>query len=89
MTTKPTRNPSTGRQSLEVVKASVRFRCISPDIVQKVIERGMIYSSAGGFRIEDEDLNPLIECITGSVDSVLGMPLEITLRLIKSVAKDD
>ena len=84
-TTKITHELFIGRQSHEVVKATVRFGCISPEVVQKVIQRGMIYSSAGGFRIEDEDLNPLIDSISGSADSVLGMPLEATVRLIKSV----
>ena len=76
---------SIGRQSHEVVKATVRFGYISSDIIEKVVQRGMIYTSAGGFRIEDDDLNPLIESISGSVDSVLGMPLEATVRIIESV----
>lgn len=74
-----------GKQASEMVKATVYFKEISPQVINNVISRGQIYSSAGGFRIEDEDLNPLILRIDGTVDSVLGMPLEATIRIIQAV----
>jgi septum formation protein len=74
-----------GKQSHEMVKATVSFGEISEDIVQIVVAKGEIYSSAGGFRIEDEHLNPLILNIEGSADSVLGMPMDATVRVIRAV----
>ena len=53
-----------------------------------MIRRGQIYTSAGGFRIEDEDLNPLLKHIDGTVDSVLGMPLDAAVSVILAVTSD-
>ena len=64
----------------------MHFGEISPEIVRNVISRGLIFTSAGGFRIEDEDLNALLKGIDGSVDSVLGMPLDATVRVIQAVS---
>ena len=33
------------------------------------MEKREIFSSAGGFRVEDSDLNPLIRSIDGTMDS--------------------
>ena len=74
-----------GRQSHEMVKATITFGPISEDIVQLVVAKGEVFSSAGGFRIEDEHLNPLILGIDGSADSVLGMPMDATVRVIRAV----
>jgi septum formation protein len=63
-----------GLQFGDVEVAEVEWKAISDDVVDKVLARGQIFSSAGGFRVEDEDLNPLIRSIDGTVDSVFGMP---------------
>ena len=68
------------------MRSTVTFGYIDSRVVEKVIAKGHIYSSAGGFRIEDEDLNPLILNIDGAVDSVLGMPMDATVRVIKAAA---
>ena len=51
------------------------WKDISDEVIQRVISRGEIYASAGGFRVEDSDLNPLILDIEGSIDSVMGLPV--------------
>ena len=53
----------------------VFWKDISDEVIQRVISRGEIYASAGGFRVEDPDLNPLILDIEGSIDSVMGLPV--------------
>jgi predicted house-cleaning NTP pyrophosphatase (Maf/HAM1 superfamily) len=58
-----------------MVVSTVYFNEISLEIVRKVVEKGETFSSAGGFRIEDVDLNPLIRDLEGSVDSIMGMPI--------------
>ena len=78
-----------GRQAHEVDVATVHWKEISPEVIQRVIGRGEIYSSAGGFRIEDDDLNPLILNIDGGVDSVLGLPVDSLVRIIDVVMGDD
>jgi septum formation protein len=76
---------SKGKQTQEMEVSTVHFNEISSEIVQKVVEKGEIFSSAGGFSVEDMDLNPLIRDVEGSVDSVMGMPIEVTIRIIKAL----
>ena len=78
-----------GRQAHEVDVATVFWKDISPEVIQRVIGRGDIYASAGGFRIEDEDLNPLILDIEGGVDSVLGLPVDPLVRIIDVVMDEE
>ena len=60
---------------LSCCPTTVFWKDISDEVIQRVILRGEIYASAGGFRVEDSDLNPLILDIEGSIDSVMGLPV--------------
>ena len=73
------------KQKSGVDIATVYWDEISDEIIEKVINKGEIYSSAGGFRIEDTDLNPLIRYIEGSFDSILGLPISLTVELIEDI----
>lgn len=75
----------TGVQSSSVDVATVHWYSLSEEVVNKVVNKGSIFSSAGGFEIEDADLNPLIASIDGTVDSVLGLPVTAMLSLIHDV----
>ena len=77
-----------GRQAAEVDIASIVWGTIPDEVVNAVVQRGEVYGSAGGFRIEDPDLQPYIIRIDGSVDSILGLPVEITNRCIAAVSTD-
>ena len=71
-----------GVQTSGVDIAKVHWKTISDEVVSKVVAKGEIFSSAGGFRIEDEDLNPLLDGLEGSVDSVMGLPVDLTVALL-------
>ena len=77
-----------GRQAYEVDVATVYWKEISPEIIENVVRRGDIYESAGGFRIEDDDLNGCIQEVQGTLDSVLGLPVEATIRVLAAVAEE-
>ena len=74
-----------GVQESSVDVSTVYWSSIPEDTVERVVARGKIMSSAGGFRIEDPELNPLIQRLEGSVDSVMGMPLDLTESLVLKV----
>eukprot|EP01032_Pedospumella_encystans_P008909 gene8909-10527_t len=74
-----------GIQMSSIDIATVYWRDISSEVVERVVDRGEVMSSAGGFLIEDEDLNGLIKGIDRPVDSVMGMPVDLTKRLMKDV----
>jgi septum formation protein len=73
------------RQETVVDLATVHWDRIPLDVVQTVVGRGQVFSAAGGFIIEDPDLYPLVKSIEGTVDSVLGMPIDATVRVISAV----
>lgn len=73
------------KQKSAIDIATVYWDEITDLIVEKVIDKGEIYSSAGGFRIEDSDLNPLIRYLEGSFDSIMGLPVSLTVELIEDV----
>jgi septum formation protein len=75
------------RQAKNIDVATIHWGPISSSIVTKVVAKGEIYASAGGFRIEDEDLSPLIKYIEGTVDSVYGMPVEMTIQMMNDVVR--
>jgi len=76
------------RQACDVDVAHVFWNEIPQDAVERVVARREIFSSAGGFRIEDPDLNLLLRDIDGSLDSVVGLPVAATARIIE-IVKDD
>ena len=41
-----------------------------------------------GFRVEDDDLNPLIRHMDGTIDSVFGMPIQLTLRVMEKALSE-
>jgi septum formation protein len=77
-----------GEQKSSVESANVFWDEIPHDIVMKVVNKGEVFNSAGGFLIEDEDLNPLIKGIYGQLDAVLGFPSELIEQLINKVVID-
>ena len=74
-----------GRQASDVDVATVLWKEIPDDVVRRVVARGEIFASAGGFRVEDVDLNPLILDIEGGVDSVMGLPVDSLVKVIDGV----
>ena len=78
-------NTETGAQLSGVDIATVHFKPISSSVIDKLIAEGRIFHAAGGFIIEDPLLKPFIDHIEGTMDSVSGLPLELTERLMREV----
>ena len=74
-----------GVQMSSIDIATVYWKEISPVVVERVVNRGVTMTSAGGFLVEDVDLNLLVKGIDRPVDSVMGMPVDLTKRLIADV----
>jgi len=78
-------NTETGKRVTGVDIAEVFWKEIPEEVMDKVIDRGEIMSSAGGFRIEDEDLRPLVFKINGTEQSIKGLPLHTLIDLVQQV----
>jgi len=80
-------NTQTHQHAEGVDVAKVYHKPIPKEAADRYIEKGEIFHCAGGFQIEDENgaLDPYIEHVEGSIDSVKGLPLDLLGRLIKKV----
>lgn len=80
-------NTATNKRVAGVDIAKVYHKPIPKAVAEQYIEKGDIFHCAGGFQIEDENgkLDPYIERVEGSIDSVKGLPLELLNKLIRKV----
>lgn len=76
------------RQVAEIDVATVHWGTISDEVITRVLDRGAVYSSAGGFCIEDEDLKGLVKEIEGTIDSIQGLPMDTVVRCITEVLNE-
>lgn len=75
----------TGRRASGVDVVRIFLRPLPDDLIEDRIADGEIFYCAGALRIEDPLLAPYIERIEGTMDSVMGLPKELTARLIAEV----
>lgn len=78
-------NLATGKQAEEVDIAKVYFNPFSEDEINEIIEQGLVFDLAGGFTVDGEKWEDHVKKIEGTRDSVIGLPKDITRRLINAV----
>lgn len=78
-------NTETNTRTQGVEVAKVWFRPIPEEIIEIMIREGDVYRRAGGFSAEEPHLQKYIEKIEGTIDSVMGLPIALTERLIHQV----
>ena len=76
-------NTESGLMIKEVDIAKIYFRPIPDEVILKLINQGNIFHSSGGFITEDPLLNPFIDRIDGTIDSIMGMPKNMTRKMIE------
>jgi septum formation protein len=65
--------------------ARVVFRRVPPEVIDGLVQSGHILHHAGAFSIEDPLLRDYIVRIEGEPESVMGLPKELTRRLIEEM----
>lgn len=65
-------------------KSEVYFHKIPDEVIDSLIEEGSVFYVAGGLLVEHPLTLPLMESIVGTMDSVMGLPKELTEKLIKA-----
>ncbi len=78
-------NTQTKQQAAEIDVAIVHFKPIKRAVINQLISQGNIFHAAGGFIIEDPLLKPFIDHVDGTVESVSGLPMQLTNQLINQV----
>lgn len=76
-------NTKTGKRFGGVDVARVWFHPIPEATINELLDAPETYKYAGGFSVDDEQLKPYIAKIEGAMDSILGLPMEMTERLMK------
>lgn len=78
-------NTLTGRQQSGVDMATVYFANIPENLIKKIAAQQYVLHCAGGFSLDDKLLQPYIAKIAGAEDSITGLPIKLTERLIAKV----
>ena len=79
-------NTATGARAEGLDVARVYFRPIPKEIIALLIQEGGVLRAAGGFLVEDSRFQPFIDRIEGETESVMGLPIALTSRLMRQCA---
>ncbi|PIN07088.1 putative nucleic acid-binding protein ASMTL [Handroanthus impetiginosus] len=63
--------------------AEVYFLDIPDEVVDSLIEEGMIFNVAGGLMLEHPLILPLVDTVVGTADCVMGLSKSLTEKLIQ------
>nr|CAD1822389.1 unnamed protein product [Ananas comosus var. bracteatus] len=75
-------NLKTGRRYGGLDKAEVYFHDIPDEIIENLIDEGIVFNVAGGLLLEHPLTLPFVEAVIGASDSVMGLPKALTEKLI-------
>eukprot|EP00249_Psilotum_nudum_P015449 c25333_g1_i5 orf=460-780(+) len=81
-------NLTTGKKSGGWDTAEIYFHQIPDEVIDSLINEGSVLYVAGGLMVEHPLISPLIDAIVGTLDSVMGLPKDLTNSLIKEVLQD-
>ncbi|PKA64077.1 hypothetical protein AXF42_Ash005089 [Apostasia shenzhenica] len=75
-------NLKTGKRIGGLDKAEVYFYQIPDEVIENLISDRIVYNVAGGLLLEHPLILPLVEAVIGASDSVMGLPKDLTEKLI-------
>jgi len=76
-------NSSNGKRAEGVDAARVWFKPIPEEVLMNYFATGDVFNKAGGFSVDHPLLENYVERIEGAPDSVIGLPKELTAKLIR------
>ncbi len=80
-------NLATGKRTEGVDIAKVYFNHFSDEDIDELVKEGSVFYLAGAFNVEGQIWESHIKKIEGTRDSVIGLPKDLTERLIHEVAE--
>ncbi|XP_010484628.1 PREDICTED: maf-like protein DDB_G0281937 [Camelina sativa] len=66
-------------------KAEVYFHEIPEQVIDNLIDDAITYKVAGGLTLEHPLISPFVDSVVGGVDTVMGLPKELTEKFINDV----
>ncbi|XP_015575324.1 7-methyl-GTP pyrophosphatase isoform X4 [Ricinus communis] len=76
-------NLKTGFRKVEFDRVEIFFHEIPDEVIEKLIEEGLVLRVAGGLIIEHPLILPYVKEVVGTTDSVMGLPKSLTEKLMK------
>ncbi|CAI9110769.1 OLC1v1010847C2 [Oldenlandia corymbosa var. corymbosa] len=78
-------NLTTGNRKGGCDRAEVYFHEIPEEVIDSLIEEGIILNVAGGLMLEHPLTLPFVDTVVGTADSVMGLSKSLTEKLIQDV----
>lgn len=78
-------NTATNQRVQGVDIATVWLKPYPEALIDQMIAEGNVFSWAGGFGIQEAFNQGLVEKMEGAIDSVIGLPKDLTTRLLHQV----
>ena len=63
--------------------STVYFKPIPAENIREFVESGKVFEHAGSFATENPLFAPYVKKIEGTLESIMGLPVELTQRLIQ------
>ncbi|XP_050160179.1 uncharacterized protein LOC126633566 isoform X3 [Malus sylvestris] len=76
-------NLKTGFSKGEWDRVEIYFHKIPDEVIEKLIEEGIVLKVAGGLIIEHPLILPYVKEVVGTTDSMMGLPIDLTRTLLK------
>ena len=76
-------NTQTGKQVGDVDVSTVFFRPFSDQAIEDMIGKGEAMKCSGAFTLTDPYVVPYVERVEGTLEGVVGLPVELTKRLLR------
>ncbi|XP_066384666.1 uncharacterized protein [Miscanthus floridulus] len=67
----------------------IKFRHIPDEFIDRVVNQGDMTCVAGGEKLTHPSVQPFIKELVGTVDSVRGLPRELTEKLIRESLQEE
>ncbi|EPS58347.1 hypothetical protein M569_16467 [Genlisea aurea] len=78
-------NLSNGLRKGNWDRVEIHFNDIPEEIIDSLIDEGIVLNVAGGLLIEHPLILPYVKEVVGETDSVMGLPVAVTRKLIEEV----
>ncbi|KEH40148.1 putative inosine triphosphate pyrophosphatase [Medicago truncatula] len=78
-------NLKTGLRKGDSDRVEIHFNEIPDEVIEKLVDEGTTLYVAGGLIIEHPLIFPYVKEVVGTTDSVMGLPKDLTEKLLKAV----
>lgn len=79
-------NVASGMREVRLDTSTVYFSPYPESLIDKMIEQGDVFKSAGAFIVDDHEMGKYVQRIQGHVTSIEGLPIQTVKDMIQAVS---